>query len=474
MFLSCSSFCYWVFGFSLLLAMQSISTRAVCLDLREQISRETQVYRSAHPEFATAPKHDFRRRTALRETVLGMEVPGGVGYGYYFNDPSLRWTNSTILDYYIIAPTTMGGDLDYYLYLTSTCRAQLGTEALVGYFGQSSAAFWIFDWSLSSNKWQAGFELPETHPEYLTRRADEFGNVRQMCHIRNGTFLKGFSEGQYSWENRIWLFNFQRKDWDLLYSHGYDTPSLDSNLFVSAAAHGYWGPIVEVFLNGGTYDNLNPAGFDLARLFQDSSSTNSSSEWLSNANSYSLQCWPFEVLTETPNRGFVVYTGVAPANTFRIASTSGNKSTGQTLINIDTLNGHEYEVFAAATPSGVWAPTGLIISGDGTQAQVQVPMGLPEGFFRIRDSYNTGSLNVIANINSAGFSLEPHKGIMDQDWVAEPDGKHWDKTVVGLRPGTYTISFHTIPGVPPLAPQTISVTSSNISPVTANYMISAP
>ena len=99
-----------------------------------------------------------------------METPGGVGYGYYFSDAALHWTNSTVLDYYIVTPSTAGGDLNYYLYLTSTCRAQLGTEALISYYGQGPAQFWVYDWSMATDRWRVGIELPGQHAEYRLRR----------------------------------------------------------------------------------------------------------------------------------------------------------------------------------------------------------------------------------------------------------------------------------------------------------------
>jgi hypothetical protein len=459
------------FAIGLFLTAQALCALADILDVRERIMRETQLYRASHPEFRAAPKHDFKGKTVPEKALSGMEVPGGVGFGYYFTDSALRWTNSTILDYYIIAPSTMGGNLNYYLYLTSTCRAQLGTEALVSYFGQNSAGFWVFDWSLSNNQWQVGITLPDAHPEYLTIRPDEFANPRQMCHVRNGTFLTGASGGQYSWENRVWLFNFNRVDWDLVYSHVYTTASLNANLFVSGATHGYWGPIVEVFLGDGTYNNLNPAGFDLTRLFQDSNATNSASRWLSAGNSYSLQSPPFEVLTEAVNRGFVAYSGMAPSNTFRIASTTANPSTSRLTMDINTQTGHQYELFSAPAPGGVWTATGPLILGDGTRMQFQVTNNVQAAFFRVRDFYDSGSLYVIVNTNAAGFSLDPSRGIISPEWVAEPDGHHWDKTLVGLAPGTYTLNFSTVPGLPSLPPKTVTVTRANITPLTANYAL---
>ena len=90
--------------------------------------------------------------------------------------------------------------------------------------------FWVFDWARSDHC-QAGMVLPGTHPEYLSMRPDEFANVRQMCHIRNGTFYQGFSGGLYQWMNKVWLFNFSCGDWDFVYSYAYTTTNQSDALF---------------------------------------------------------------------------------------------------------------------------------------------------------------------------------------------------------------------------------------------------
>lgn len=453
------------------LLLQAIPLRAEPLDVREQIARESKLYRATHPEFPTAPKHDFRPSSMQPALSPEMNVPGGVGYGYYFNDSSLRWTNSTVLDYYIISPRTMGGDLSYYLYLTSTCRAQLGTEALISYYAQNPAGFWVFDWSMTNNQWQVGINLPDSHPEYLVNRFDESGYRRSMCRVRNGTFLTGFSGNQYTWENRVWLFNFQRGDWDLLYLNAYTTASLNQNLFVSNATLGYWGPIVEVFLDSGTYDNLNPAGFDLTRLFQDA---NSASQWLNIRNSYSLGMAPFQVLSRTPDRGFSVYTGPAPTTKFWIAGVSQATTQTQPSITINTVMGHQYQLLVSSSPGAALSPTNAPLVGNGTTLALPLPMDCPAAFFRVRDSYIAGSLNVVVNTNAATFSLDPSLGTVDPVWALEPDGRHWDKTVVALSPGTYTINFGTVPGVPAVPSQTVTITRGNMSTVQANYALPGP
>ena len=135
---------------------------------------------------------------------------------YYFNNGSLLWTNSTVADYYVVTPTFLGGYVST-LYLTSTCRLQLGTESLIYYGNENEAQFWVFDWSQApASPWQAGIDLPSDNPQDLTTRPDEFAVARQMVHVRNGTWYLGYSGGQYNWENQVMLFDFIRGDWYLV------------------------------------------------------------------------------------------------------------------------------------------------------------------------------------------------------------------------------------------------------------------
>src|SRR5579871_4747066 len=102
---------------------------AQTMDVRDKLARETAQYRAEHfPNGRTPPKLDWRGKGPLRarEQASPDTPPGGVGYGYYFYDYSLLWTNSTIADYYIITPTLLGPDADDQIYLTSTTRSQKG------------------------------------------------------------------------------------------------------------------------------------------------------------------------------------------------------------------------------------------------------------------------------------------------------------------------------------------------------------
>src|SRR5665213_2262384 len=82
---------------ALLWLLLSPSLTAAVEDRREAVAQESQRYRAEHfPDGHMPPKHDGRHLLSEQPK----EVPGGVGYGYYYGNAALLWTNSTIADYY--------------------------------------------------------------------------------------------------------------------------------------------------------------------------------------------------------------------------------------------------------------------------------------------------------------------------------------------------------------------------------------
>lgn len=366
-------------------------------DVRGAIARESAQNLARHLRRGPMPpKHDWQHPLPLRRAEDQPEnTPGGIGYGISFDNSALLWTNSTIADYYVIAPTVLDGYVST-LYLTSTCRAQMGTESLIWYNAQDPAAFWIYDWSQNStNRWQAGMDnLATAHPEYLTQRPDEFNLSRQMCHIRNGTSYRGLSGGLYHWQNQVFLFNFTRGGWDLIYSSTYTTANLTENLY-TAGGGGWWGPIVETF---DTYTNVNPVGFDLIRLFQDGSPN---PLWITPKNATVSLLSPWQLLTLAPDTSFTV----------AVSST-------------------------------------------------HLPV----------DSNKLGTLCVIANTNTAAFALSPAAALASPFWVPAPSTNSWDRIVVGLAPGHYTITFDPVPGLDTPGPQDFTIATNSITTLMANYL----
>lgn len=340
-------------------------------DVRAVIAQESTAYRVAHfPNGELPPKHGWHGENPLRPGPKETRpVPGGVGYGFYFYYYSLLWASSTVADYYVIAPTYLGQPVSYF-YLTSSCRAQLGTESLISYAGSGEAQFWIFDWSQANgNPWQVMIDLPTANPQYLTIRPDEFGVTRQMVHIRNGTYYEGFSGGLYHWENRVMLFNFVRGAWDLVYSRAYTTTNFTDNTYAYGDGSGYWGPILETF---DTYTSVNPVGFDLIRLFQDG---NPVPKWLTTVNSYPLSSSPWQLLSLAPNTGFTaaVSPTTLPVNTNQVGTLCVIANTGAAAFSLNPPPN-------AALISPYW-----IVTPDGKRREKTVA-GLPPGTYTMTNA----------------------------------------------------------------------------------------
>ncbi len=68
------------------------------------------------------------------------------------------------------------------------------------------------------------------------------------------------------------------------------------------------------------------------------------------------------------------------------------------------------------------------------------------------DTNSLGTLCVTANTNTASFSLIPSAGTNASGWVISPLSNRWDKVVVGLRPGAYSITFNPLSGLTTPAP----------------------
>ena len=433
-------------------------------DVREALHDES-LARLAH---RLPPKHAPLRVPGLSPLVDStLKDPGGTGYGYYFFNTALLWTKSTTIDYFIITPSQLGGSSTDWLYLTTTCRAQLGTEALVGYYQQDEASFMVFDWARpDGQRWQIEIDLPTSHPEYLTIRPDEFGNLRQMCHARNTTRLLNSSAQARLWENQVLLFNFEQHAWDLIYSYSYQTASATDNFF-QPGGNGYWGPIVETF---GTYDRISTIGFDLVRFFQDDSGQFA---WLSSANSYVVTAPPFHASTVAPNRSFAVYVGSKSLDLFPFQITEiGRDILGHTVaLQVASLPARDFQTQAGVFLGDqlVWLPVGPPVPGTGGPLKLQFVEPLPTALYRVGSQYNSGSLCVVANQPEAGFTISPGLGLISADWLEQPHSNRWDKTVVGLRPGIYHVSFDTLPGMLSPPAQDFTISSNAMTTVEAIY-----
>ena len=225
------------------------------------------------------------------------------------------WTNSCVADMYYIVPTRAGTNLPY-LVFTNSCRSSHGCEAVLQYGGDSEAHFIPFDWSIYYDTGGAGgyarqINLPTDNPQYLTQRPDQFGVVRQMLRVRNGTYYLGPADGKYKFRNQIDLFDFVRGDWDVFHTREfYAQTEAEAASWRGEASSLAWMPMVETF---GNYANLMTAvlGCDLARFFYDGKSMwqtpdNTSASLSPVGQSHPLDDAEWLTLSYAPNTHFAV------------------------------------------------------------------------------------------------------------------------------------------------------------------------
>jgi hypothetical protein len=173
----------------------------------------------------------------------GAPVPGGVGYGGFYNDAfKTNWATGTTLYWEIICPTPPGGNINTFLYLTATNRSAKGVEAFISYDGQNSTFFKVFDWAqATTNPWQINIPFANL-ANYITTESSH-GLPYQVLPLMNVTYQTG--PGQ--WNNEVWLLNHgtDPSQWDLIYRYGYAATLADQQ----TGWVGSWGPIVETFQN---------------------------------------------------------------------------------------------------------------------------------------------------------------------------------------------------------------------------------
>lgn len=176
-------------------------------------------------------------------------VPGGVGYGpFYTSSFRTAFARGTSLYYEIACPTAPGGNVNTFLYLTSTNRAQKGVEAFVSYQGQNDTRFKVFDWARSDH-WQTN--IPFSNLAAYLRNTVAHGRTLQTLPVWNSTFEIGSNQ----WRNEVYLQNRAANRWDLIYRFDYASTTAEQ----TSGWVGSWGPIVETFQ--ASYHGTNLLGF---------------------------------------------------------------------------------------------------------------------------------------------------------------------------------------------------------------------
>ena len=172
-----------------------------------------------------------------------LPVPGGVGYGVYYNSNSLLWSNETLLFQRMIVPRTPGGDVASTLYNTATNRSNLGVEALISYNAQSDARFRVFDWARpSADRWQVNLTYSDLS-DYLGNAESDDGVWRQELLLFNHTYKTSTN----NWVNAVLLQNRVTDHLDVIYMYSYTTSVETDNTYQPGEHYGSWGPIFETF-----------------------------------------------------------------------------------------------------------------------------------------------------------------------------------------------------------------------------------
>jgi len=224
-------------------------------------------------------------------------VPGGVGYGMFYNAAvKTNFTTGTAIYFDIICPNPPGGNVNTWLYLTATNRSAKGVEAFISYNGQNQTFFKVFDWA-RADQWQTN--IPFANLGNYLRTDSSHGSAYQVLPVMNVTSQ---STGVNYWYNQVWLWNHVANRWDLIYQYGYAATLQDQK----TGWVGSWGPIVETFQS--PYSGTKPMGALSTQII----SRNSNNQWgawhfLGTADSYiRTDNVGFQLIFNDPNYNWAV------------------------------------------------------------------------------------------------------------------------------------------------------------------------
>jgi hypothetical protein len=227
---------------------------------------------------------------------LGGPVPGGVGYGVFYETTfKSGFAQGTSLYFDIVCPTQPGGNVNRSLYLTAMNRAGRGIEAFVSYFAQNEPRFKVFDWA-RIDQWQVDLAWSSLG-DYLGN-VSAHGQTFQTIGVWNSTYQISASQ----WRNEALLWNRVAGRWDLIYRYDYAGTQAEQ----TGGWIGSWGPIVETFQD--SYNNTNPMGtLNTMLITRDSSGSWGSWALLGAAQSYiRVDNKGFDLSFLDPNYAFVV------------------------------------------------------------------------------------------------------------------------------------------------------------------------
>ena len=203
--------------------------------------------------------------SGLREDV---PPPGGLGAGVTFDPNQFKYSDSTAVYYYLLAPPNIGGvpaaDL---LYMTSSNFAPKGCEALISFFKeeQFKAVFRIWDWATPDQPGGSHFII---HKPY-----ESLGDYLIPYQIQTGGQTLDF-DALYvisatrrvagdTWVNEVYLHNHRLGVRDRVWSYQFAWPTKATDKSF------WWGPIFETFPDNADYGTTNLLGFLETLVVQD-------------------------------------------------------------------------------------------------------------------------------------------------------------------------------------------------------------
>lgn len=232
---------------------------------------------SLHPADRETAASKYNSKTA---TLLSLEengpVPGGVGYGMFYNSAfKTSFATGTAIGWEIVCPTLPGGNVNTWLYVTATNRSSKGVEAFAAYQGQNQFSFNIFDWARpEAERWRPPTPFSNLSAYLGTESAH--GTPCQVLAVINTTY----QQAPGNWINEVRLLDVHANQWHLVYQFLYQATLQDQ----TGDWVGSWGPIVETFQD--VYSGTNPMGALRAQILsRDASGTWSQWSPLTNTQS---------------------------------------------------------------------------------------------------------------------------------------------------------------------------------------------
>jgi|ERR1043166_9724987 hypothetical protein len=261
-----------------------------------------------HSAISASPSFNDRQRNAMAQAkqsrrvkragrALAKDDETHYSIGFWPQEGKLLFQESTAIRQVIVFPDQVGGGSDFYVYITSSNRSELGVESHIAYYAQEAPEFWIFDWSISDPNAQLALRFTQEQLARFLFPVTLQGLERHGLLLINETRRAQGTD----WINTVFLAVMQagRIDhFETVYTRSYH---LDSNEQQQPNRNGYWGPEVETMRR--FTERINPMGCTQNWFIQDGVShplDASNTRLEDNANGLTL-------LYESPSRDFLVH-----------------------------------------------------------------------------------------------------------------------------------------------------------------------